>query len=210
MAPIFHDVEQVSDEWFALRLGKLTSTGAADMLAEIKSGEAASRRNLRCKIMLERITGAIADDGWSSKAMDRGLEMEPAAIQAYEALQGVIVRTVGFVTIDGVAAGASPDGLVGDDGLIEAKCPLAATHLGFLKTPGKPTNAYLQQCRHLLWVTGRDWCDWVSFHPNFPESLRSRIVRIKRDDVDIPAYEERALEFLAEVDVEEEMVRGMA
>ena len=133
------------------------------MMAEIKSGEAASRRNLRVKIMLERITGAIADDGWSSKAMDRGREMEPAAVQAYEALQGVIVSTVGFVSIDGVEAGASPDGLVGSNGVVEAKCPLSGTHLEYLRS-GKIPGGYFQQCRHLLWVTGRDWIEEHSIH----------------------------------------------
>lgn len=209
MSYTVHNVEQRSDEWFALRLGRLTSSHAADMLAEIKSGEAAARRNLRVKLVLERITGRVDEDGWTSKPMQRGLETEPKALAAYEAITGNFTDSCGFVTRDGVMAGASPDGVVDDfAGIVEAKCPLAATHLEYIKT-GKIPTKYLSQITHLLWVTDAEWCDWISYHPDFPDHLRAKLIRIKRADVDIKSYEAKALEFLGEVDVEERLVRNL-
>ncbi len=201
-------VEQGTDEWFALRLGRLTSSVAADMLAEIKSGEAASRRNLRVKLVLERITGKIEEDGWTSRPMQRGTELEPAALATYEALTGSVVERVGFLAMNDVQAGASPDGIV-DGGIVEVKCPLAATHLGYLKS-GKVPGNYMAQCLHLLWVTGFTFCDWMSHHPDFPEELQTKIIRVPYVAEEIAEYEARALAFIGEVAVEEKLVREMA
>ena len=206
-----HHIEQGTDEWHALRLGRLTSSRAADMLREIKSGEAAQRRNLRVKLAVERITeGYVPESSWSSKSMDRGHDLEPVAIAAYEAITGSMVTKVGFLSMSDQMAGASPDGFVYDDGeqgIVEVKNPLLATHFGYLKN-GIPGD-YLAQCRHLLWVTGMPFCDWVSHHAGFPAEIQTKIVRVYHDE-GVEEYGEKAREFLAEVAVEAELVREMA
>lgn len=204
------DHEHRSELWYASRLGRLNSSDAADMLATIKTGEAAARRNLRVRLVLERITGTIDDDGWTSKPMQRGLDMEPEALAIYEAMTGNMLRAPGYVQCTEHMAGASPDGVIGAfEGIAEVKCPLAATHLEYLKTGKVPAN-YQAQVIHQLWVTGAQWADWMSYHPDFPEPLRCKLVHIKRDDQALMAYEAKALEFLGEVDVEEHLIRGMS
>ncbi len=207
-----HNVEQGTDEWFAARLGRLTSSRAAEMLTtKQSSGEAAGRKNLRVKLMLERITGRVSENGYKSAAMQRGTEMEPEALAAYEALTGSMVTTVGFLAMNSALAGASPDGLV-DGGIVEAKCPQDATHLSYLKS-GKIPHNYLAQCWHLLWVTRLEFVDWFSYAPDWPDGpndLRIKLVRVPYVAEEIDAYGAKALEFLGEVDVEEQLVREMA
>lgn len=204
-----HTIEQGTDEWFELRLGRLTSSNAAKMLAtKASSGEAAERRNLRVKMVLERLTGKIEQDAWTSRPMQRGSELEPFALATYEAITGSMVERVGFLAMTDVRAGASPDGMV-RGGIVEVKCPLAATHLGYLKSGEIPGN-YMAQCLHLLWVTGLEFVDWMSYHPDFPEQLQTKLIRVPYAAEEIDAYEAKALEFLGEVDVEEELVREMA
>jgi hypothetical protein len=202
-----HNVEQGTEEWHALRRGRLTSSRAADSQRWVKSGESKLRRNLRVKLAVERITGAHADPAsWSSKPMERGHELEPVAIAAYEAIMGTMVERVGFLSFGGIMAGASPDGMV-DGGMVEVKNPLMATHYEYLKH-GIPGD-YLVQCQHLLWITGLPWCDWVSHHAGFPPEIQTTIVRVS-NNADVDAYGAKALEFLGEVDVEEQKVREMA
>lgn len=207
-----HNVEQGTDEWQALRAGRLTSSRAADSQRQVKSGESKLRRNLRVKLAVERIVGGRVDPSeWSSKSADRGHEMEPVTLAAYEAITGSMVTRVGFLAMNSVLAGASPDGFVDEGnqrGIVEAKSPLMGTHYEYLKH-GIPGDHKLQ-CLHLLWVSGLAFCDWVSHHPEFPESLRTKIVRVPYVAEEIDAYEAKALEFLGEVDVEEQLVREMA
>jgi len=196
------DVPQRSPEWFAARLGRLTSSRADDMLATLKSGkgEAAGRRNLRVQLVLERLTNRSQErTSFQSEAMQNGIEREADAYAAYEALTGRMLQSTGFLSADQLMVGCSLDGHVGDfEGLIEIKCPLAATHLEYLKT-GIVPGEYLKQIMHALWITGAQWCDWMSFEPDFPEPLRAKIVRVPRSAVDIDSYEAAALTFLAEV-----------
>lgn len=196
---IVHDVLQRSPEWRALRLGKLTGSSAADMMARIKSGEAAARRDLRMRLVCERLTGQSQEDDYQSKAMERGVALESAALAAYEAATGQIVQAVGFVEHDTLPAGCSPDGRVEDfRGLVEIKCPKSATHLRYLHTGRVPTD-YLWQILHNLWITGAEWCDFVSYDDRFPPSLQLLIVRVARADVDVVEYTRNAREFLDEV-----------
>lgn len=205
-----HDLEQRSVEWAAIRAGRLCASRAADMLATIKSGEAAGRRNLRVQLVLERITGRSHDRDFQSQAMLDGIEREAEALATYEALTGDLVRKVGFVSHDTLMAGGSPDGVIGDFvGLVEAKCCLPATHLDSLKT-GTVPGEYLKQITHLLWLTGAQWCDWLSWQPDFPESLQVKLVRVARDEQAIADYHAKVLAFLAEVDRETAAVRTMA
>ena len=208
--PIVWDVSQGTDEWFDARLGSLTSSHAAEMMATGRGGkEAAGRRNLRIKLVLERITGKIQEQAWTTKAMERGTDLEPDACAHYEALTGNMVEPIGFYSLKRCMAGGSPDGLIGADGLVEVKCPLAATHYTYL-TSGKIPGNYAWQNLHNLWVSGREWLDWMSFHPDFPGRTQALLIRTERDDQVMAEYEERALEFLAEVDAQEQKLREMA
>jgi hypothetical protein len=194
---------QRTPEWAAARLGRLTSIRAADMLATIKSGgEAAGRRNLRVQLVLERITGRSHERGFISQAMQDGIDREVDACGWYEALTGRVLKETGFLRHDQLRAGCSLDGHVGDfEGIVEVKSPIAATHLDYLKT-GIIPGEYQKQITHALWISGAKWCDWLSFQPDFPEPLRVRLVRVKRDDDEIREYEKKACAFLDEVDRE--------
>lgn len=218
-----HDVEQRSPEWHALRAGRVCGSRAADMLAmkypePLKSGapskakptELAGRRNLRAQLVLERITGRSQErGGFTSQAMQDGADREAAALEAYEALSGRLIRSVGFVSHLSLMAGYSPDGVVGEFvGLVEAKSPLPATHLDYLES-GKVPGDYYKQVLHGLWLTGAAWCDWLSFHPEFPEALQVKLVRIHRDEAAIAEYDQKIRAFLAEVDQKVAAVRTM-
>lgn len=208
---ILHQCEQRSAEWFALRLGRLTSSGAADMLTSRRDKtEAAGRRNLRVRLMLERVIGRSQESNFQTDAMRIGAEREADARGLYEALTGELLTAVGFVSHPTLMAGASPDGIIGDlEGLVEVKSPLAATHLEYLRSGKVPTD-YQHQVIHQLWITGAQYCDWISYHPEFPESLQLKMVRIPRDEAAIRAYELSARLFLDEVDAEVETVDKLA
>jgi len=193
---------QRSSEWFAVRLGKLTASRAGDMLAQIKTGEAAARRDLRLQLVCERLTGQSQDDVFVTDAMQRGIDKEGEAFAAYEALTGELAHTVGFLAHDTIQAGCSPDGVIGDfAGLLECKCPKSSTHLKYLRG-GKVPPDYLPQLTHALWVTGAPWIDFVSFDDRFPDPLRLFQVRVLRGQVDLLGYELAATLFLSEVDRE--------
>lgn len=180
------------------------------MLATIQKGEAAGRRNLRVQLLLERITGRSHERGYTNQAMQDGVDREADALALYEVLTGNLVSRAGFAVLDGVMAGMSPDGIVGDwEGIVEAKAPLPATHLEYIRT-GVVPGEYLKQIIHGLWVTGAQWCDWLSYNPDFPEPLQSKVVRVERAAVDIAEYEKKATAFLAEVDAEVNAIATMA
>lgn len=203
------DAEQRSPEWFAARLGRLTGSRAGDMLATIKSGEAAARRDYRMQLACERLTGQLQEDVFVNAAMQRGIECEPLAFAAYEAKTGQVVQRSGFIAHTEHMAGCSLDGHIGEmEGLIECKCPKSATHLKYLKAGVVPPE-HLPQILHNLWITGAAWCDFVSFDDRFPEALQVFIVRCERDARAIADYEQKALAFLAEVDVECQAIRTM-
>jgi len=197
---IRYDMPQRSPEWFAVRCGKLTASDAGDMLARIKTGEAAARRDLRARLVAERLTGQPQSDGYVNDAMQRGIDVEPRALAAYEAMAGVLVSPVGFLAHDTLPAGCSPDGLVNDDGLLELKCPKTATHLGYLRDPSSLAAAYRAQLTHALWVSGRDYIDIMSFDDRLPERLSLVMVRLTEADVNLVAHAEAVRTFLDEVD----------
>lgn len=205
------DVPQRSEAWFQARLGRVTSSRANDMLATRKDGkEAAGRANLRIQLALERITGKPQEREFQSDAMEYGAETEPEAYAAYEALTGNLLQRTGFLSHNTMMAGASLDGHVGDfEGIVEIKCPIPATHMEYLESGKVPTD-YLRQVTHSLWLTGAEWCDWMSYERTFPEHLRARIVRVKRSDVDLVAYELALSFFLSEVDRKVQAIAGLA
>jgi hypothetical protein len=198
---------QRSPEWVAARLGRLTASRVSDALSTLKrGGESAGRRNLRVQLVLERLTGRPQDVIVPTFDMERGTELEPEARAAYEADTGIMVESVGFVMHDELMAGCSPDGLTAD-GLIEIKCPKAATHLDYLR--GELPREYWLQIVHGLWLTGRAWGDFVSYHPDFPEAVRMKRTRILAADVDLLAHELTVRNFLTEVEHEVEAVAAM-
>lgn len=193
------NVIQGSPEWFAQRLGRVTASRVADVMAKVKSGESASRANYRAELVAERLTGKVAE-GFNNSSMKWGTECEPIARACYEVETGVMVKEVGMIHHPRIAmTGASPDGLVGDDGLVEIKCPETKTHIDTILSGQAPSKYQLQ----MLWqmaCTGRRWVDFVSFDPRMPADMQLFIKRIERDDDRIEEVEAEVVKFLAEVD----------
>lgn len=202
--------DQRTDAWRAARLGLLTGSCAADMLAKIKTGEAAARRDLRMRLVCERLTHVSQEDGYVSKDMQRGIDRERDACAAYEAATGVLVRPVGFLAHPTLSAGCSPDGEIDHyTGILEVKCPKSATHLKYLRARQVPPE-YAPQILHNLWITGAAWCDFFSFDDRFPAQLQQMCVRVSRADADLKAYELLVRMFLAEVEREYDDVAKLA
>lgn len=193
-------VIQGTDEWKQLRLGRVTASRVADVVAKTKSGYSASRANYAAQLIAERLTSVPAES-FTNAAMQHGTETEPEARDAYCFYQGVTVEQVAFVphpTIE--QAGCSPDGLVDDGGLVEIKCPNTATHLETLlgqSVPGK----YETQIQFQLACTGRKWADFVSYDPRMPENMRMFVKRVMRDDARIKELETEVAAFLLEMSV---------
>lgn len=198
------DAPQRSAEWFAARAGLLTGSKAYDATSFLKGGgESAARRDYRMQLVCERLTGAPQEDGFVNEAMQRGIDLEPKAFAAYEALTGSVAVRTGFLRHISILAGCSLDGHVDHfAGIVEIKCPKSATHLKYWRGPGNVPDDYVPQITHNLWITGAEWCDFLSFDDRFPEALQTFLVRVKRSDVDIDGYEKKALAFLAEVEAE--------
>jgi len=211
MKPIIIECEQRTSEWFAARAGRLTGSVAGDMLAKLKSGgEAAARRDLRLQLAVETLTGTpMEPSGFVSPAMQRGIDAEPLARARYEAETGNLVRTTGFVIREDLAVGCSLDGDIRNfEGILEIKCPKSATHCGYLKDKRLPSD-YLPQVTHNLWVTGAQWCDFVSWDDRMPSGLDFFMVRVMRDETVMAAYESDLRRFLTEVQSEVGALRNL-
>ena len=192
-------IEQGTDEWFAARIGKVTASRVADVIAKTKTGYSSSRDNYMAQLICERLTNQKAD-GFTNAAMQHGTETEPLARAAYEALHDVLVDEVGFVPHPKILmAGASPDGLVGDNGLLEIKCPNTATHIETLLSQTVP-GKYNTQMQFQMACTDREWCDFVSFDNRLPEELQLFVRRVPRDNVFIRLIEGEIVQFIAELD----------
>ena len=193
-------IQQGTAEWLAERLGHVTASRITDVLAKGKSGEAKTRESYRWELVGQRMTG-ILKDSFTNKAMEHGTATEPEARIHYEVTHGVFVDEVGFIkhpTIKWV--GASPDGLVGDEGGLEIKCPNTDTHLQTVAS-GKIPAKYIGQVQMGMWVTGRKWWDFVSYDPRIQQkNLRYFCVRVMRDEEYIANMEREALLFLSEIE----------
>ncbi len=190
-------MEQRTEEWFAARLGKVTASRVADVLAKIKSGESASRKNYKMELVVQRLTNRVGES-FTNAAMEWGTEQEPFARMAYEAHTGTFVKEEGFVdhpTIEGF--GCSPDGIVGE-GLIEIKAPNTANHIETV-LENKAPSKYIPQMQCQMACTGAKWCDFVSFDPRVPEDLQLLVVRVERDQEYIDSMEVEVKQFLSEV-----------
>lgn len=195
---IFHDVQQNSDAWHELRLGKATASNFAVIMANAPNAFGDPAKRYALQIALERITGRKATYGFSNDHMERGNEQEPLARMIYEDLFFADVSNGGF--FDCGEYGDSPDGLIGDEGVIEIKSVIASTHWA-TRRRGTYDPAYRWQMVGHLDCTGRDWCDFVSFCSDFPENDQLAVYRMNRADVldDIKALQDRRAQFLAEL-----------
>ena len=200
-------IEQGTEAWLQLRLGKVTASRVADIMAKTKTGASASRQNYLIELALQRVTGNI-EPMYTNDAMAWGTATEPQARVDYEVKTGNFVDQIAFVehpTIEWF--GCSPDGLVGNDGLIEIKCPNSATHWATIKD-GKPPNKYVIQMQTQMACTNRQWCDFVSFDPRMPERSQLFICRVERDQTMIDEIEAEIKKFLSEVESEVNLMRS--
>jgi putative phage-type endonuclease len=199
-------IEQGTEAWFQMRLGKITASRITDVIAQVKSGEAAGRENYRIELVCERLTGKPTE-GFTNAHMERGTELEPFARAWYEVETGEFVKQVPFVDHPTIKnAGASPDGIIGE-GLIEIKCPMAKTHIKYLledRVPAKymPQMAWQMACTHSKWV------DFVSYCPELPADMQMFIKRYERDDAYIAELEAKVIEFDTEVEQVIARLRG--
>lgn len=192
------DIVQGSDSWKELRLGKATASRIADVVAKTKTGYGASRANYMAELIAERLTATVADS-YTNAAMAWGTEKEPEAIAAYEFLTNAEIERVAFVPHPRIAmSGASPDGMVGADGLIEVKCPNTSTHIDTL-LGGGIDQKYMAQMQWQMACCDRQWCDWVSYDPRMPEEMRLFVERVPRDDAMIATLEREVFSFLTEL-----------
>lgn len=187
-----------TEAWAQARLGRVTASRIADVVARTKTGWGASRDNYMADLIAERLTG-VAAEGYKSQAMQWGSDTERQARVFYELIEGATVVDGGYLDHPTIAmAGASPDGFIGDDGLVEIKCPLTKTHIETLRG-GRVNGAYAKQMQWQMACTGRAWCDFISFDPRMPEDLRMFVQRVPRDDTAIAELEAAVVDFLAEL-----------
>jgi putative phage-type endonuclease len=193
------EIIQGTPEWFAQRLGKVTASRVADVIAKTKSGYSTSRANYLAQLVAERLTGRVAES-FSNAAMQHGTETEPLARMAYETETGLMVTEVAMIDHPTIPmTGASPDGFVGDQGLVEIKCPNTATHIDTLLSD-KTQSKYIPQMQWQMACTGKKWCDFVSFDPRLPADMQLFVARVDRDDAYIAELEAEIKTFLSEVE----------
>jgi putative phage-type endonuclease len=192
-------MEQRTEEWYAARLGKVTASRVADVIAKTKTGYSTSRENYLAQLVCEVLTGKPAES-YLNAAMQWGVDQEPLARAAYESYQNVLVDEIGFVVHPTIwASGASPDGLVGELGMVEIKCPNTATHIDTLLTQTVP-GKYNTQMQWQMACAGRHWCDFVSFDPRMPTDLQLFVKRVDYDPAYVAMLEKEVMSFLNDLD----------
>ena len=192
-------MEQGTDEWFEARLGKVTASRISDVMAKTKTGYGAGRKNYMMQLLCERLTGA-REETYTNAAMQRGIDLEPLARSCYEVHVDTIVEEVGLIDHPMIfMAAASPDGLVGEAGMLEIKCPNTAQHVACIET-GKPDAKYINQMQWQMACANRLWCAFVSFDDRMPEELQFFCVEVERDDELIKEMEAEVHKFLKELD----------
>lgn len=191
--------DQGSSVWHQARLGCVTASRIAEVVARTKSGYGAARQTYMRQLLAERLTGLVAEV-YINAAMRWGTDMEPDAVAAYEEATGVATELVGFLSHPAIAyAGASPDRLVGDEGLLEVKCPASATHIDTLLS-GEVPERYVLQMQWQMACSGRAWCDFVSFDPRMPEDYSFFVTRVRRDEECIAWLEDETRRFIGEIE----------
>lgn len=204
-------MEQKTEEWYQIRAGKASGSGVKNIRAKVKSGESATRRNYRMKLVMERLLGRPLEDGYSNAFMERGIEMEPIARAMYENYAEVLVDEIAWVphpTIENF--GVSPDGLVGTDGLVEIKVPSMPVHIGYWldAMDGKVPTDYTDQMLAQLACTGRQWCDFVSYDDRVVEDMQLVVIRFQPEKKEIEELEKEVEKFLEEVNQEVEKIQA--
>lgn len=199
-------IEQRTEQWMQQRCGKATASRFNDIMSKTRNGYSASRKNYAAEIVIQRLTGEIPES-FKSQAMQFGIDYEATARLVYTLETGNDVEETGFWEHEVIPAGASPDGLIGDSGLIEIKVPNTANHLETLMTEKLPYQ-YRAQVQGQMWITERNWCDFVSFDPRLPENAQMIVIRVDRDDNYINELEEEIIQFLKEVDEQVEFVKN--
>lgn len=192
-------MEQLSEEWFAARRGKVTASRLGDLMATTRSGYGAGRGNYMAELLAERLTG-VTVERFQNDSMKWGVDQEPHARAAYEFFRDAVVETAAFIPhpkIDGT--GASPDGLVGTDGMVEIKCPNTATHLDTLLSDTVPVK-YVYQMQWQIECAGRQWCDFASFDPRMPPKMQLYVKRFQRNEQTIAELGKAVTLFLRELD----------
>lgn len=202
-------IEQRSAEWYAQRVGKVTASRIADVVAKTKSGWGASRDNYMADLIAERLTGQPAER-YTNAAMQWGTEKEPEAVAAYEFLKDCETVEVGFIQHPAIEmSGASPDRRISVDGLAEFKCPNTATHIDTILT-GSIANKYILQMQWQMACDNRQWCDYVSFDPRMPANLQLFVKRVERDNALIDSLEKDVIKFLGELEFKIEELKRKA
>jgi len=192
-------IEQGSAKWKQARMGLITASRIKDMMAQTKSGPSASRKNLAAALMLERVTG-VAADSYTNAAMEWGVTNEPLARLAYSLHTEQDVEEVGFINHPTIArSGASPDGLVSFDGMVEIKCGNTATHIAWAIAGGVPPE-HVPQMQWQMACCNRGWNDFVSFDPRMPEGQQLFIRTLYRDNDYIAKLEQEVVKFDAEIE----------
>jgi len=192
-------MEQRTPEWFAARTGKVSASKVSDVMSKTKSGYGASRATYMSQLLVERLTGTPTEF-YANAAMQWGTDTEPQARAAYEFKTGNAVIEEGFILHPNIEmSGASPDGMVCDEGMLEIKCPNTATHIATLLAEKAPSK-YMNQMQWQMACAGRQWCDFVSFDPRLPENNDFFCVRVDRDDERIEELESEVVKFLGELD----------
>lgn len=199
---IVHTMQQGTPEWFAVKCGKIS---ASNMDAVLAKGQGKTRKAYMMKVLAERLSG-VPQESYTNAAMQWGIDTEPMAREAYEATTLNVVQQVGFVECSEML-GCSPDGLIGDDGGVEIKCPNTATHLQYI-LDGKLPSEYACQIQSTLWMTGRKWWDFVSFDPRILVKARIFVTRVERDEEKISEIEQGVLLFIENLLELEDMIRG--
>lgn len=198
--------DQGTTEWLAERAGKVTASALSNVMM---AKTAAGYQNYMAQLICERLTGEPVET-FKSAAMEHGTETEPQARAFYEMETGLDVVECGFIPHPTLAnSGASPDGLVGEDGLVEIKCPQPAKHIKNLMG-GTIDKAYALQMQWQMECTGREWCDFVSFNPSFPPHLQLHITRVVRDAEKQAEIKEAVTGFLADVDAKLRVLEARA
>jgi putative phage-type endonuclease len=193
---------QRTDDWFQVRIGKATASN----FDKIMAGERyAGWKNYRAELVAERLTGKryaeLTGRDFTTFEMQWGTDTEPLARLHYRLLSHNEAEECGFFQHSTLAAGASPDGLIDEDGTLEIKCPNTATHIETLHS-GKVPRQYVAQVQGQLWITGRKWADFVSFDPRLPENAKILIIHVVRDEDYIKLLETEVTRFLHQVDEE--------
>ena len=200
-------IEQRTEEWFQQRLGKVTASRISDVIAKTKTGVSTSRQNYLVQLVSERLTGKKGDS-FVNQAMLDGIEREGAARELYMRTRGVSVTEVGFFDHPIIKnSGASPDGAVNAEedgkyaGLIEIKCPIETTHTNTLMSKSVPSK-YIPQIQWQMSSVSPNvkWCDFISYNPNFPDTMQLFVARVERDNAYIAELEAEVIKFLDEVD----------